>query len=73
MHSLCPKASTSLNKNNTFTKTCYKTLFFICFICRYPRSPYLCIVFFIVLDLRLTKVGVQRYSFFYAHTSQRFL
>ena len=29
-------------------------------------SPYLCIVFFIVLDLRLTKVGVQRYSFFYA-------
>ena len=22
---------------------------------------------FIVLDLRLTKVGVQRYSFFYAH------
>ena len=28
------------------------------------ESPYLCIVFFIVLDLRLTKVGVQRYSFF---------
>ena len=26
---------------------------------------YLCIVFFIVLDLRLTKVGVRRYSFFY--------
>ena len=26
----------------------------------------LCIVFFIVLDLRLTKVGVQRNSFFYA-------
>ncbi len=26
--------------------------------------PYLCNVFFIVLDLRLTKVGVQRYSFF---------
>ena len=25
---------------------------------------YLCSVFFIVLDLRLTKVGVQRYSFF---------
>ena len=32
----------------------------------FARSPYLCIVFFIVLDLRLTKVGVQRYSFFYA-------
>ena len=29
--------------------------------------PYLCIVFFIVLDLRLTKVGVQRYSFFCAY------
>ena len=27
---------------------------------------YLCNVFFMVLDLRLTKVGVQRYSFFYA-------
>ena len=26
---------------------------------------YLCNVFFMVLDLRLTKVGVQRYSFFY--------
>ena len=25
-------------------------------------------VFFIVLDLRLTKVGVQRYSFFFALT-----
>ena len=31
--------------------------------------PYIChVIFFIVLDLRLTKVGVQRYSFFYAHT-----
>ena len=28
------------------------------------KSHYLCNVFFIVLDLRLTKVGVQRYSFF---------
>ena len=26
---------------------------------------YICNVFFIVLDLRLTKVGVQRYSFFF--------
>ena len=34
----------------------------------FPRSPYLCNVFFIVLDLRLTKVGVQRYSFFYVRT-----
>ena len=31
-------------------------------------NPYIChVIFFIVLDLRLTKVGVQRYSFFYAH------
>ena len=37
--------------------------------CRFARKPYLCNVFFMVLDLRLTKVGVQRYSFFFAHTS----
>ena len=36
--------------------------------CRYGKCPYICNVFFIVLDLRLTKVGVQRYSFFYACT-----
>ena len=31
---------------------------------------YIChVIFFIVLDLRLTKVGVQRYSFFYVRTS----
>ena len=34
------------------------------FSCYIPESPYICNVFFIVLDLRLTKVGVQRYSFF---------
>ena len=34
-------------------------------IWRNQEKPYLCTVFFIVLDLRLTKVGVQRYSFFY--------
>ncbi len=35
-------------------------------------NPYIChVIFFIVLDLRLTKVGVQRYSFFYAHTFLR--
>ena len=48
-----------------FLKWCYKTCFFLCIVCRYAESPYLCTVFFIVLDLRLTKVGVQRYSFFY--------
>ena len=34
-------------------------------IWKYAEYPYLCTVFFIVLDLRLTKVGVQRYSFFF--------
>ncbi|EGF56452.1 hypothetical protein HMPREF9446_02227 [Bacteroides fluxus YIT 12057] len=34
---------------------------------RYGQNLYICnVIFFIVLDLRLTKVGVQRYSFFYA-------
>ncbi len=47
-----------------FLNLCYRTYFF-----RFIRSPYLCNVFFIVLDLRLTKVGVQRYSFFYVRTS----
>ena len=32
--------------------------------CRIPESPYICTVFFIVLDLRLTKVGARRCSFF---------
>ena len=47
-----------------FLNLCYRTYFFSWIICRFIRSPYLCNVFFIVLDLRLTKVGVQRYSFF---------
>ena len=32
--------------------------------CKFPKYPYFCIVFFIVLDLRLTKVGARRCSFF---------
>ena len=44
---------------------CYKTHVNAHKTCIIPESPYLCIVFFIVLDLRLTKVGVQRNSFFY--------
>ena len=51
-----------------FLNLCYRTYFFSWIICRFIRSPYLCNVFFIVLDLRLTKVGVQRYSFFYVRT-----
>ncbi len=47
---------------------CYETYFFSWIICRYPKSTYLCNVFFIVLDLRLTKVGARRCSFFYVHT-----
>ena len=34
-------------------------------ICRFTKNPYLCTVFFIVLDLRLTKVGARRCSFFF--------
>ena len=45
-------------------KICYETCFFSCKVCQSSKSPYICNVFFIVLDLRLTKVGVQRYSFF---------
>ncbi len=43
-----------------------KHAFFSWIICKFAKSPYIWTVFFIVLDLRLTKVGVQRYSFFYA-------
>ena len=50
-----------------FAKTCYKTHFFLWIVCRFPGSAYLCIVFLIVLDLRLTKVGLSG-AFFYVHT-----
>ena len=36
-------------------KPCYKMPYFALKIWRYAESPYLCNVFFIVLDLRLTK------------------
>ena len=39
-------------------KICFKAYFSSRFICRYRKSPYLCTVFFMVLDLRLTKVGL---------------
>ena len=51
-----------------FLKTCYKAYFYHSFFCLFAGSPYLCTVLFMVLDLRLTKVGVQRYSFFYVCT-----
>ena len=34
------------------------------FLALFAQTAYLCIVFFMVLDLRLTKVGVQRHLFF---------
>ena len=52
-----------------FLKTCYKAYFYHSFFCLFAGSPYLCTVFFIVLDLRLTKVGARRCSFFYVYTS----
>ena len=55
------------------SKKCYKAEFFQVTSCRFQKSPYLCNVFFIVLDLRLTKVGVQRYSFFLPNLNISFI
>ena len=55
----------NVNESATSIKPCYKMLRFAPEIWRYAESPYLCSVFFIVLDLRLTKVGARRCSFFY--------
>ena len=72
----CPRGTLLWSKTNApfpldqpeIHKICYKTLFFGSKIWRFAEKPYLCNVFFIVLDLRLTKVGIQRYPFFFAHT-----
>ena len=45
----------NVNESATSIKPCYKMLRFAPEIWRYAESPYLCGVFFIVLDLRLTK------------------
>ncbi len=45
----------NVNETITFIKPCYKMRCFNPKIWRYAESPYLCNVFFIVLDLRLTK------------------
>ena len=60
-----------LNVNETVTsiKPCYKIRYLSLKIWRYAESPYLCNVFFIVLDLRLTKDWLRRCSFFYVRTS----
>ena len=44
-----------VNKPIISIKPCYKEPHFTPKIWRQPKSPYLCSVFFIVLDLRLTK------------------
>ena len=41
--------------------------------CNIMDSPYLCIVFFIVLDLRLTRLGYSGIPFFFALTRLEFL
>ena len=45
----------NVNESIAFIKSCYKIRLFASKIWRYAESPYLCNVFFIVLDLRLTK------------------
>ena len=45
----------NVNESATSIKPCYKMLRFAPEIWIYAESPYLCSVFFIVLDLRLTK------------------
>ena len=45
----------NVNESAAFIKPCYKMPCFAPIIWRYAESPYLCSVFFIVLDLRLTK------------------
>ena len=45
----------NVNESAASIKPCYKILRFAPKIWRYAESPYLCNVFFIVLDLRLTK------------------
>ena len=45
----------NVNESAAFIKPCYKMLRSAPEIWRYAESPYLCSVFFIVLDLRLTK------------------
>ena len=44
---------------------CYISQLLRRIICYFPKNTYLCNVFFIVLDLRLTKVGARRCSFFF--------
>ena len=47
-----------------FINSCYKAVFLRLNVCHIPRNQYLCIVFFIVLDLRLTRLGFGGIPFF---------
>ena len=55
-----------------FALCCIISVKEVCFLIELFGSivciTYLCIVFFMVLDLRLTKIGTQRSPFFYALT-----
>ena len=54
-------------------KACYKTAKYRLKTCYYKQSPYLCSVFFIVLDLRLTKDWLSgKIAFFYALKQENF-
>ena len=45
----------NVNEFIAFIKPCYKMPYIVLKIWKYAESPYICNVFFIVLDLRLTK------------------
>ena len=53
------------------TKRCIFNKKHVHFIAECPKLPYLCIVFFIVLDLRLTRLGYSGIPFFCAYTDVR--
>ena len=53
------------------TKRCIFNKKHVHFIAECPKLPYLCIVFFIVLDLRLTRLGYSGIPFFCAYTNVR--
>jgi hypothetical protein len=55
-----------MKNQSKLIKYVIKHIIFVEKYCRLLQKPYLCNVFFMVLDLRLIKVGVKRYPFFFA-------
>ncbi len=49
------KKKPKVNNTNKYTKACYKSDYYYLKIWKLEKRTYLCNVFFIVLDLRLTK------------------